>query len=300
MALEISDYNGTIIPAGGDYPFGNIKDNPSGTIIDVASNGDLQQYVQKMMFEGGVTPNNLPDNATNGWQVFGGLQGVINRFNAQIIINLLGADYSTSAVYVLYGAEVVANDGIVFYNGTVYFLNGNSGPACGGGLVFTVAASTTFQMVGGINQLNVVCATSGTNIIDWADMTYFSAWKETGLVGTDFGSGAGGSYVVDNADIEYAKYLLRGKTIHLQIRLRGITVVSSPSFLTVNMPFLPSDISNDGGYLNNGVYTDVAGNPQVIFIQGNVGSPNSLKCIVTPVAGTDDQNVDISVFFEID
>lgn len=77
MAREISDFNGTVIAPGGAYPYGNIKDNPNGTIVDSTSNADLQQFAQKVMDEGNITPNGLPDNNTNGYQIFQGLQQVI-------------------------------------------------------------------------------------------------------------------------------------------------------------------------------------------------------------------------------
>jgi hypothetical protein len=77
MARRITDYNGTIVSVGGAYPYGDIKDNPSGTIIDRTSNADMQQFFQRLMAIGGVTPNGLPDNQTNGFQLFLALQEVI-------------------------------------------------------------------------------------------------------------------------------------------------------------------------------------------------------------------------------
>jgi hypothetical protein len=77
MAREISDFNGTVIAPSVAYPYGDIKDNPSGTIVDSTSNSDLQQFAQKVMDEGNITPNGLPDNVTNGFQIFQGLQQVI-------------------------------------------------------------------------------------------------------------------------------------------------------------------------------------------------------------------------------
>jgi hypothetical protein len=65
MARRIIDYNGTVVGVGGAYPYGDIKDNPSGTIIDRTSNADLQQFFQKLLAEAGITGNGLADNVTN-------------------------------------------------------------------------------------------------------------------------------------------------------------------------------------------------------------------------------------------
>jgi hypothetical protein len=79
MALEIADFNGTVVAPGGDYPFGDIKDAPSGTVVDKAMMDDMIQFFQKLMSNGAITPNNLPDNVTNGYQLIDALRAVIEN-----------------------------------------------------------------------------------------------------------------------------------------------------------------------------------------------------------------------------
>ena len=79
MALEIADFNGTVVAPGGDYPFGDIKDAPSGTVVDRAMMDDMIQFFQKLMSNGAITPNNLPDNVTNGYQLIDALRAVIEN-----------------------------------------------------------------------------------------------------------------------------------------------------------------------------------------------------------------------------
>ena len=56
-----------------DYPYGNMKNN-SGTNNGTPVNRDLLtdviQFTQKLADEAGITLNDLPDNATNGWQLY--------------------------------------------------------------------------------------------------------------------------------------------------------------------------------------------------------------------------------------
>jgi len=70
MARSIADYNGGVIAPGGAYPYGDIKDAPSGTVIDRTSNADIHQFFSKMMDESGYTFNGLPDNNTNNYQLY--------------------------------------------------------------------------------------------------------------------------------------------------------------------------------------------------------------------------------------
>jgi hypothetical protein len=53
------------------YPDGRIKEGiADGTLWDEAVTGDFYQVFLKAMRDAGITPNGLPDNQTNGWQMF--------------------------------------------------------------------------------------------------------------------------------------------------------------------------------------------------------------------------------------
>lgn len=81
MALEISDLNGSVLPPSGTDPYGYPLNAPSGTIADVAMMADMLVFFQKMMDEAAVTPNNLPDNSVNGFQLYEALIKTPDIFN---------------------------------------------------------------------------------------------------------------------------------------------------------------------------------------------------------------------------
>lgn len=56
-----------------DYPNGRIKDRTGtahGTPVNEKGYGDLFQFIAKLFRARGVNPNSLPDNVTNGFQLF--------------------------------------------------------------------------------------------------------------------------------------------------------------------------------------------------------------------------------------
>jgi hypothetical protein len=69
MAYKIVDLTRSVA-AGGDYPRGDIKDNPNGTLVDRKMMTDPLQFFAKLMEEAGITPNSQPDNDANGYQLY--------------------------------------------------------------------------------------------------------------------------------------------------------------------------------------------------------------------------------------
>lgn len=66
-------------PADSDYPYGRIRDISAagasdGTPVYEKLLGDQSQFWMKLMDEAGVTPNDLPDNEYNGYQLFEALE----------------------------------------------------------------------------------------------------------------------------------------------------------------------------------------------------------------------------------
>ena len=76
MAYAITDKPNTSAPDA-DYPYGNIKDKTisvAGTPINKLVYADFHQFFARLMAEGNVTPNGLPDNGTNGFQLYEALK----------------------------------------------------------------------------------------------------------------------------------------------------------------------------------------------------------------------------------
>lgn len=68
MAYRISDYTRPV-GTSSDYPSGDIKDNPSGTLVNRKMLSDIIQTIFRAMRLAGITPSGNPDNVTNGYQV---------------------------------------------------------------------------------------------------------------------------------------------------------------------------------------------------------------------------------------
>jgi hypothetical protein len=301
MARRIIDYNGTVVGVGGAYPYGDIKDNPSGTIIDRTSNADLQQFFQKLLAEAGITGNGLADNVTNGYQLTEAMSKVISNHAAQIVRSLIGGTYDPTKVYILWGCETRSDGGYCLYDGEIWVIGGNTGFPCGGGLVDVLAFTSPTIYTGGVQALQLVCAASGSGIANFADFIYVNKWVDVRTTIT-IGSGAGGSFTVDLPDIIYAKYLLRGKTVTFQMLLRDFSITSSPAFMTVTLPFLPSDIAEQMYYLG-GVYFSPAGFVKEPLIVETQNAATEFIKIYSPAsgwtAGTDDSGLSVSITFEI-
>lgn len=83
MARSIQNFDGQVIAPNTDYPVGDIKDDTGsddGTRINRTSNSDIQQFFQKLMRIGNVTPNGMPDNEYTGFQLIEALQKASNPY----------------------------------------------------------------------------------------------------------------------------------------------------------------------------------------------------------------------------
>lgn len=72
MAIKLTDKPNTIA-AGGDYPYGDIRDRDGltpGTPVSREVYSDFHQFFERLMERAGVTHNGLPDNNANGFQLF--------------------------------------------------------------------------------------------------------------------------------------------------------------------------------------------------------------------------------------
>lgn len=85
--------------ATGTYPYGNIRDNDgsnNGTPVNVETYGDFHQFFEALMADAGITFNGLPDNLTNGFQLY--LAFVAAVRNKQATTTALGtAEIATDA-----------------------------------------------------------------------------------------------------------------------------------------------------------------------------------------------------------
>jgi hypothetical protein len=65
-----------------NYPDGRIKNNDgsgNGTGVNEQTNGDIHQTISKLMRLYGITPNGLPDNVTNGYQIIEAVKALASK-----------------------------------------------------------------------------------------------------------------------------------------------------------------------------------------------------------------------------
>lgn len=67
-------------PQNSEYPYGQVRDNDgsnNGTPVNEEVYGDFHQFFAKMFAESGLTYNNVPDNAYDGFQYYDAMVAII-------------------------------------------------------------------------------------------------------------------------------------------------------------------------------------------------------------------------------
>lgn len=83
MAVELQNKVNTAAPTG-PFPYGDLIDETginNGTPVDRAVYGDFHQFFARLLDKSLITPNGLPENATNGWQYYEALKSVANQYS---------------------------------------------------------------------------------------------------------------------------------------------------------------------------------------------------------------------------
>lgn len=91
-----------VAPISADYPYGNLKNNTGtndGTPVDLELVGDSMQLFERMMAQAGITPNGLPDNNANGFQLFLALTKLIDGDTTDWVPATLGSGYTGNLFY---------------------------------------------------------------------------------------------------------------------------------------------------------------------------------------------------------
>ena len=80
MAVGIENYVNIDTSEPGKYPAGAIKDNDgsnNGTPVDRATYNDIHQLLFVLLFQAGITPSGIPENAVDGYQYLQALKAYI-------------------------------------------------------------------------------------------------------------------------------------------------------------------------------------------------------------------------------
>lgn len=110
------------------YPDGRIKDGiTDGTKAGEEVVGDFYQVFLKAMRDAGITPNGLPDNETNGWQMFDAMKIAFAGDSGWVEVTDL-ADGNTTGDDAGYGKLRCRRlNGMVYITGSYIQGTGNNG-----------------------------------------------------------------------------------------------------------------------------------------------------------------------------
>lgn len=163
MSKGLENFLPFIIPANSDYPWGDIKDDTGvgdGTNVDRVNHADYHQTFRKLLSLASITPNNLPDNVTNGYQYITALNKVVKPFNGVFttavsatlnfathynkLINVSGA---AGDIFINLVASTSLQDGdrfVVFNNGSFNVVIQGGGDSINGNVDLTLTKSGDF------------------------------------------------------------------------------------------------------------------------------------------------------------
>lgn len=114
MAIGIVNYPNRDTSDLTAYPNGQIKNDPSGTPVNVLTNGDVQIFFDKMLRIAGLTANGIPDNETNGYQLVQAVQQAARPYDSYVIAMSQAGTADPTAVVMennLSGTPVLARSG---------------------------------------------------------------------------------------------------------------------------------------------------------------------------------------------
>ena len=116
-----------VIAPSVDYPFGDLKDNPgdnSGTPNNRELITDGQQFFEKMFSESGIVANGLPDNETNGFQLYEAFRKLTRPYR---VASGLITQTSTNAPVVTYHENTLGATPVATRSGSGIFLLTSAG-----------------------------------------------------------------------------------------------------------------------------------------------------------------------------
>lgn len=94
------------IPPSADYPMGRIKNDTGvndGTPIVEENNGDIMETVTFFMNRSKTTPNGLPDNVTNGYQIANAIRETGGKFDVihdmEVVSGKINVNFKLDNIY---------------------------------------------------------------------------------------------------------------------------------------------------------------------------------------------------------
>lgn len=277
---SIANFNGTVIAPTSDYPYGNIKDDVlgnDGTKVNSVSNADIQQFMQRMAALAGVTPNGLPDNATNGFQAAQAVNTLWSRV-LSTLSNTVGAINTTTPVVITglvvtpSGGGGTISAGAVLYNGQMLYYPGGTYVSIpvGTTLYFAISNNDGLPLLSH-TFLSGTPANDATKFSAVSEVPYQTGWHNlSGQAGGNWAAGATQPrWKIDAVN---------------QVRLEGQYVTTSGSLSTV-IDTLPVG-SRPSQQLNFAIAAHNASNYYLAIIQvGTDGTVNLPSTFLPSASG---------------
>jgi hypothetical protein len=119
--------------ASSDYPYGRPKNNTgtnNGTPVDLEFLGDYVQFFEHIMNQAAITPNGLPDNVTNGFQLFEAFLKVVRTSYGPIVPISF-----KSGLTELRPASYTIRGGVVYLSGSCSWPEGEPDIEVGGNIL---------------------------------------------------------------------------------------------------------------------------------------------------------------------
>lgn len=246
MAHEISQFTRPVAPYTG-FPYGDIANDPSGTLVNRLFITDIIQFFQRMAADAGVTLNGTDDSSVNGYQFVQALNTFINRPSG------MGAAFGcpsgsyipvimSGLVYTGYSGSWTLTAGYLFFNGLYYYCAAASGSSAPTTLVFYFSSVDGLPVMDAAMHSGILVPspTQGnyTDAISWETSVgittlqndvAIAAWTDI----TAFSSGwaADGTYIPRFTKDGMGRVTMQGH----------IDVTGSTSVTSINTTPIPSD-----------------------------------------------------------
>ena len=101
-----------VVTPDADFEFGRIQDengSGNGTPVIELLYGDMHQFFEKLITDGGITANGLPEGTTNGYQLNDALNAVIAAADALVTTAFQAADAAVTSAFQAADASLQSN-----------------------------------------------------------------------------------------------------------------------------------------------------------------------------------------------
>lgn len=265
MAIGIENYpnNG---PTNTDYPYGQINDNDgsgNGTPVNKLVYDDIHQNFRRLMSLSGETPNNMPDNVSNGYQyvsamkfLYRNFRGathtstdlILDEFQLRKIIYVEGTS-SNINVSLPSSSLITDSDSIVIYN------NSDNNVIVIPDTYDEIMNNSSITLIQKGDYVELVLDKSSNNwiIANYKITSLFSSYTPT-------------LYCIDSSNanvvngftgtISLAKYKFENNNLNLHFELTGVSTLVNSNLLGLTLPItIPSPylaVGNSTCAYNNG------------------------------------------------